>query len=386
VREVEQIEVQEPELGVTRLELFFDLVFVFTLTQLTALLTARLSMVTVIQVLLLFAVLWWMHGGYAWLTNALPPHRTGQRLLEFLGMTGFLMMALAIPTAFQSTGAGVALGIGYLVVVLVHAGLFMQVPSGRSGIVRIAPFNVAAALLLVAAGPATGWLQYVAWVGALALHVVTPLLTNPQRWFVIRPGHFVERYGLLVIIAFGESVVAIGIGAAQVPVDAALVAAAGLGLALAFAMWWSHFGADEDERAERVLGDAPLERRAVLALSAYFYAHIPVMLGIVIAAAGIKAAIGHAFDPLSIQAALALGGGVALFLAGQVAYRVQIGCHSVGLRAAAVPIAAATAVIGWGTNAAWQLLALVALFVALLAAERRRARYAAEVEAGSGGA
>jgi low temperature requirement protein LtrA len=378
-------QVEEPELRVTRLELFFDLVFVFTLTQLTAQLADDLSLVTVFQVLLLFAVLWWMHGGYAWLTNALPPHRTGQRLLEFVGMTGFLVMALAIPGAFEHAGAGVALGIGYLVVVLVHAGLFMRVPSGRAGMLRIAPFNVAAALLLVAAGPATGWLQYAAWVGALALHVLTPLLTNPQRWFVIRPGHFVERYGLLVIIAFGESVVAIGIGAAGRPVDAALVAVSGLGLALAFAMWWSHFGADEDERAERVLGDASLERRAVLALSAYFYAHIPVMLGIVIAAAGIKSAIGYAFDPLSFAAALALGGGVALFLAGQVAYRVQIGCHSVGLRAAAVPIAAATAAIGWAANAAWQLLALVALFVALLIAERRQARFIAEVDAGTGG-
>jgi low temperature requirement protein LtrA len=364
----------EPELRVTRLELFFDLVFVFALTQLTAMLAKDLTLTTVFQVLFIFAVLWWMHGGYGWLTNALPPERTAHRLLLFLAMAGFLTIALSAPTAFTDTGAGVALGLGYLVVVLVHAGLFMQIPEGRPGMLRIAPFNVAAALLLVVAGPATGAWQYAAWAAALVLHVLTPILASAHRWFLVRPTHFVERYGLLVIIAFGESVVAIGIGAAGLPVDAALITAAVLGLALTGAMWWTYFGGDEDERAEQALGGAAPEQRAVVALAAYFYTHIPVMLGIVTAAAGIKLAIGHAFDPMEGGAALALGGGVALFLAGQVVFRREIGYRGTHLRAVAAVLAAATAVVGIATVAAWQLAALVVLLLAMLVAESRSAR------------
>jgi low temperature requirement protein LtrA len=362
----------EPELRVTKLELFFDLVFVFALTQLTAMLAGDLSAGAVLRVLLIFAVLWWMYGGYGWLTNALPPTRTEHRLLLFVAMAGFLTIALAAPTAFAETGAGVALGLGYLVVVLVHAGLFAQQPAGRAGILRIAPFNVAAALLLVAAGPAVGPWQYAAWGAALALHVLTPFLANPHRWFLVRPTHFVERYGLLVIIAFGESVVAIGIGAAGLPVDGSLLVAAVLGLALAGGMWWTYFGGDEDERAERALAAVPPERRAVVALAAYFYTHIPIMLGIVASATGVKLAVGHAFERPETGAALALGVGVALFLAGDVLFRREIGYRATLLRAIAAVLGAATVVIGLATAAVWQLAALVVLLVVVLIAERRR--------------
>jgi low temperature requirement protein LtrA len=362
----------EPERRVTRLELYFDLVFVFALTQLTAMLADDLTVTTVLRALLVFAILWWMHGGFAWLTNALPPERTSHRLLLFVAMAGFLTIALAAPTAFTETGAGVALGLGYLVAVLVHAGLFMQQPEGRAGMIRVAPFNIAAALLLIGAGLVSGPWRYAGWAAALALHVVTPVLADSRRWFVVRPTHFVERYGLLVIIAFGESVVAIGIGAAGLPVDVGLLAASLLGLALSGAMWWTYFGGDEDERAERALGRVPPERRAAIALAAYFYTHIPMMLGIVTAAAGVKLAIGHAFDPLETGAALALGGGVALFLAGDAAFRREIGYRGTLPRAIAAGLAAATAGIGLATTATWQLATLVALLVALLVTERRR--------------
>jgi len=208
-------------------------------------------------------------------------------------------------------------------------------------------------------------------VAALALHAATPLLANPQRWFLVRPGHFVERYGLLVIIAFGESVVAIGIGAAGLPVDGGLLVTAALALALAGAMWWTYFGGDEDERAEQALGAAPPQRRAVVALNAYFYAHIPMMLGILTAAAGVKIVVGHAFEHLELGAAVALGGGVALFLAGQVLFRREIGYRTTPWRPVAAGLAAATTVIGVTTPAVWQLAALVALVVALLLVERR---------------
>lgn len=355
----------------TRLELFFDLVFVFGLTQLTAMLSHDRSAETLLRVGLVFAVLWWMHGGYAWLTNALPPHRTAHRLLVFLGMGGFLTMALVTPEAFDEVGAGVILGLGYLTVVLVHAGLLLTQPAARAGIMRVAPLNVLAALLLIGAGLVSGPAQYAPWLAVLGLHTVTPFLTGMHRWHVVRPTHFVERYGLLVIVVFGESVVAVGIGASSLPVDGGLVLVALLGLALAVAMWWTYFGGDEDERAEQVLASAPASRRARIAVATYFYAHIPIVLGVILASAGVETAVGHPFARLPLSAALVLSGGVALFLAGEVLFRRGIGYEGVSMRLAAAALAAATALLGL-VAAVWQLTALVAVVAAVLAGERRR--------------
>src|SRR5215469_11868042 len=123
--EVQAARQAEPQLRVTAIELFFDLVFAFTLTQLTVVLTEGLTGVHVLQVLLIFGLLWWMYGGYAWLTNARAPAATVERLLLLIGMAGFLIVGLAIPHGFGSDG--VALGLGYLLVVCVHSGLYARV-------------------------------------------------------------------------------------------------------------------------------------------------------------------------------------------------------------------------------------------------------------------
>jgi len=114
----------EEELRVSTLELFFDLVFVFTLTQLTTLLAGDLTAGTMARVVLIFDVLFWMYAAYAWLTNQVPPNRPARRLLLILGMAAFLVCALAVPQAFD--GGGVAFGLGYLLVVLVHGGLYAE--------------------------------------------------------------------------------------------------------------------------------------------------------------------------------------------------------------------------------------------------------------------
>ena len=175
------------------LELFFDLVFAFTLTQLTALLASRLSLAGVSQVLLIFGVLWWMYGGYAWLTNTRTPDRTPERLLMLLGMAGFLVVGLAIPHGFAGEGMGAAgglLGLGYLIVVLVHTSLYYRL---NRNIIRIAPFNITSALLVILAGVADGAAVYALWAVALAVQVLSPLIASPGGRFEIRPAHFVER-------------------------------------------------------------------------------------------------------------------------------------------------------------------------------------------------
>jgi low temperature requirement protein LtrA len=357
----------EEELRVSTLELFFDLVFVFTLTQLTGLLADDLSAAGMVRVVLVFDVLFWMYAAYAWLTNQVPPDRPARRLLLILAMAAFLVCALAAPQAFD--GGGVAFGLGYLLVVLVHGGLYAQ---GYGAVVlRFAAPNVLAALSLVVAGLLRGPAAYALWAVPVLVQLVTPWWSaRAATRLRVRPAHFVERHGLLLIVALGESVVAIGIGLGGERLDLGLFAVAVLGLALAAGLWWTYFAGDE-QGAEHALTTAPVERRFRLANNAYFYAFIPMLLGVIVLAAGVKKSIGHVGDPLGAGPALALAGGVALYLAGDVAFRRVLGIRPVGHRAAAAALALATVPLGVGVAAGVQLVALVAVLVATIAAERR---------------
>jgi low temperature requirement protein LtrA len=215
---------EEDEVRVSTLELFFDLVFVFTLTQLTSLLAHDLSAESIARVVLIFIVLFWMYGGYVWLTNQVPPDRQARRLLLIVGMGAFFICALAIPEAFD--GGGIAFGLGYLLVILVHAGLWGQV-YGASVVIRFAPFNVVAALFVTMAGLFDGLAAYGLWVAAVVIQFLTPRIASraaPQ--FPLRSRHFVERHGLLLIVALGESVVAVGIGVSDVPLNPGVYGAA----------------------------------------------------------------------------------------------------------------------------------------------------------------
>ena len=169
------------------------------------------------------------------------------------------------------------------------------------------------------------------------------MLFRVRGRFAIRPDHFTERHGALVIIVFGESVadIGIGIGTAGHAVTVSLVVSATLGLALAAALWWTYFGVGDDERAEQAMTRADPAARPGLALAAYFYAYIPVLLGIVTVAAGLKRAIGHAGSTLPYPACLALAGGVALYLAGDVAFRHALRIGTQRYRAAAAVVALA---------------------------------------------
>ena len=359
-------------LRVSALELFFDLVFVFAVTQLTGILARDMTLAGALRVLLIFGVLWWMYGGYVWLTNARTPVRTPERLLLLLGMAGFLIVGLAIPQAFGRDG--VALGLGYLVVVGVHAWLYQRV---NKNIMRVAPFNVAAALLIIGAGLVKGQAAYALWAAALAVQWLSPLLFPVRGRFAIRPDHFTERHGALVIIVFGESVADIGIGIGTaghaVAVTVSLAVSATLGLALAAALWWTYFGVGDDERAERALTRADPAARPGLALAAYFYAYIALLLGIVTVAAGLRQAIGHAGSTLPYPACLALAGGVALYLAGDVAFRRALRIGPQRYRTAAAVVALAVSAVGVTVSVAAEIALLAVIVAAALAAEPKPA-------------
>jgi low temperature requirement protein LtrA len=355
---------------VSTLELFFDLVFVFTITQLTAVLSDDPTWRGLLRVVLMLGVIFYMYGGYVWLTNAVAADRAARRLLLLGGMAGFLVLALAVPRAFSE--GDVAFGVAYVVIVSIHHGLFTRTGLDHTfrAILRVAPFNLGAALLVLAAVVVEGTAAYVLWAAAFVLEWFTPRVVGVGG-FRIAPAHFVERHGLVVIVALGESIVAIGIGAAALPVDLPLVGVAVLGLLVAACLWWAYFGGD-DTRAEHALAAVPTEDRGWVAIQAFGYCHLGMLLGVIAMAAGLKDAIGHAFDPLDLAHALMLSGGAALFLAADVLFRRTLHLGPATLRATAAALALATVPIGLTLSAITQLATLLLVLAASLMAEARR--------------
>ncbi|MFE2480913.1 low temperature requirement protein A [Streptomyces sp. NPDC059389] len=389
---------------VSTLELFFDLVFVFTITQLTVLLADDISFRGAGQVLVIFTVLFWMYGGYAHLTNQVPPDRTVRRVLLILAMGAFLVCALAVPTAFGA--GGVAFGLGYVFVVLVHSALYTQ--AHGTGVLWFALPNLLCALSVLAAGFFDGPPAWGLWMLALLIQFVVPQLVQRVAASGAAPAeaasaaavttvsdqlggmsaeHLVERHGLLLIIVFGESVIAIGIGTGSLPLSVGIAGGAFLALAIASALWWMYFVRDEG-RAEEVFAETAPEKRFKLAMLAYYYAFLPMLLGIAAFAAGVKKTIGHLGEHLHTGPALALAGGVAVYLAGDLAFRAVLGIGPARFRAAAMLLALATVPLGAATAGLWQLLALVVVLLAALGAEARRAPAAsaerAQAATGSG--
>jgi low temperature requirement protein LtrA len=357
---------REPVVRVSTLELFFDLVFVFTITQLTAVLARDLTIRGVMKVALMAGVIFWMYGGYAWLTNAVAPTNRFRRTVMLIGMGAFLAAALAMPTAFGP--AGWVFGLAYVVINVAHSALFIIAggPGAARAMSRLAWLNATSTGLVLLGGLLPpGW-RYAFWALALAVQIASPYL-HPIGGFTISPSHFVERHGLVVIVALGESVIAIGVGAAGLAVDLKLVTVAVLGLTLIYLMWWVYFGGDE-LRAEHALAAADPIRRARIAITAYGYAHYGLLLGIIAVAAGIKLAVGHATTGISAPAATALGAGLCLYVLSDVAFRSILGIGSQLFRVVAALITLATIPLGMAV-AMGQLVALIVLLVVMLVVE-----------------
>jgi low temperature requirement protein LtrA len=352
---------------VTTLELFFDLVFVFTIAELTSVLFAEPNLRGGVQVFLMLGVIWWMYGGYAWLTNAVSARTTLRRLVLLGGMGAYFVVSLSIPGAFE--GSGLAFGLGYLAVVLVHSILFTRASGGAArGILTLAPFNLASAGLVLVGGALGGSAQYVLWALAVAFEWVTPWLRKPSA-FSISAAHFVERHALVIIVAIGESVVAVGIGAGHLAVDLELAAIALLGLALSACLWWLYFGGGDDG-AEQALAALPQRQRSFAALNAFGYWHFPLLLGIVAIASVEREAIAHPFDELSWARAAILAAGVGIFLAGDLCFRRVLEMGASRARVAAALLTAAAVPVGAGLSAFAELAVLVVLLAGALAAER----------------
>jgi low temperature requirement protein LtrA len=358
----------EPVVRVTTLELFFDLVFVFTVTQLTETLADHVTLTGLARVVLLLGIILWMYGGYAWLTNAVAPTSRSRRFLILVGMGGFLTMALAIPEAFGA--AGWAFGLGYFLVNAIHTALFVLHggPGSARAMRHLAPVNLLTATLVLVGGFLPGPWRWGLWLAAFAVQVLSPLL-RPIGEFRLSPTHFVERHGLVLIVALGESIVAIGVAARGLDLDALLIVVASLGLTIAYLLWWTYFAGD-DEAAERALEAVAPRQRTRLAIRAYLYAYYFLLLGIVVVAAGIKKATQYADGHLEPAYALLIAGGLTIFLLGDTAFRRTLGIGTVRFRAVAAVVALATVPLGM-VSTILQLAVVVLLIMAMLLVEFR---------------
>lgn len=349
------------EWRVTSLELFFDLVFVFTLTQLTALLSKSLTWEHLLQSFLIFIVLYWMYGGYVWLTNSVPPITPTRQLFLIAGMAAFLICALAIPNAFQD--ADLAFGIGYLIVIIVHGFMYVRAVGWKAA--RFVPMNFLAAGAIIAAGLTGGSTRYWFWIAAIGLHVITSFLGTGLR-FELRVSHFVERHGLLLLVALGESIIAIGAGGLELTVR--FILAAVLGLILTAALWWIYFARDEEVARDTMLA-RPNSEQLRQALGAFFYAFIPMLFGIILLATGIKSSMEHLTARLDIAHAFTFGGGVGLYLIGTTIFRRASGIPAVTYRYVAAGLVLLTGFLGNNFYAGLQFISLILILIGLVLAE-----------------
>jgi low temperature requirement protein LtrA len=309
---------------VTPLELFFDLVVVYAITQVTTLMSQDLTWQGVGRGLLVLAALWWSWTGYAWLTNTLEPEEGLVRAGMFAGMAAMLVAALAVPQAFGADA--VLFGIAYVLVRLLNLALYAiagkRDPEFLRAVVRFAPTAAIGPVLILMAGFVDGGAQVALWVIAIVALYSGPLIDRGRGWR-ISPAHFAERYGLIVIIALGESIVAIGFAAIGIALTPGIVAAAALGLAVSGALWWAYFDVYA-VLAERQLSETTGVARARLARDHYSYLHMPMIAGIVLFALGLKITTHDVREPLATVPAVALCGGVSLYFFTHVLMRVRL--------------------------------------------------------------
>lgn len=312
--------------AVTPLELFFDLVFVLAITQCSALMDSAGKWDTVVQGLLVLGVLWWSWVGYAWLTSVVDPDDGLVRVVMFVAMAAMLVVALCVPQAFDDRALGLTLAAAYAVVRTVHIALFAIAstddPELRRSVIGLGCGAVVGVSLVAVAALCDGWVQAALWLLALAIDMAVPFLFGSEGWH-LEPHHFVERHGLIVLIALGESIVALG-AATTVGVSAGVIAAAVLGVVLAAAMWWSYFDVGSQLAARRLIETPPGKAQNEMARDGYSLLHYPIVAGVVVVALALEHVLAHVDEPLDDVASVALGGGIALFLLAQVAFKLRM--------------------------------------------------------------
>lgn len=309
---------------VTPLELFFDLVFVLAITQCTALMAADPTWQGVARGLLVLGMLWWCWVGYAWLTSTVDPEEGAVRIAIFAAMAAILVTALAVPHAFNHAGLTFAVAYDiarYAQIVLLYIAGRDNASLRHSVIAGLLGSTTIAITLLVIASQLNGVAQGALWAAALALDMAGPLLFGVEGWTLV-PGHFAERHGLIVLIAIGESIVAVGAGA-KADLGAGVITAAVLGIAVAAVLWWLYFDVVVIVATRHLARAKPGREQNAMARDSYSFVHLPMVAGIVLVALGMKKTLAHVDHDLATVPAAAMYGGAALYLLGHVAFRYR---------------------------------------------------------------
>jgi low temperature requirement protein LtrA len=356
--------VMREEARVTPLELFFDLVFVLALTQCTALMAADPTWESVARAMLVLGVMWWSWVGYAWLTSVVDPEEGAVRVVMLVAMAAFLVVALCVPRAFGEEA--LLLAGAYAVVRFSQIGLFLIAsrddPALRHSVWGLLISTTIGVGLLVTASTADGTVQGAIWALALLLDMGGPMIIDPAGWRLV-PGHFAERHGLIIIIALGESIVAVGVGAGH-ELTAGVVTAAALGVAIAGALWWLYFDVVALVAERRLSNAAEGRERNTMARDSFSYLHLPMVAGIVLLALGLKKTLEHVDEPLKLVPAAALLGGIAVYMLAHVAFRYR-NVHRFSWQRLVVAIAL-VALLPVALEVA--ALAMLAIVIAVLAA------------------
>ena len=314
----------EREHRITPLELFFDLVFVFGFTQVTTVISEHANWVGLGRGLLILVALWWAWASYAWLTNTVDAGEDGVLAAMLGAMAAMFVAALAVPEAFGRHG--VLFGVAFVFVAVMHLALYTLAarsePELLRAIVRIVPSSLTGAVLILAAGFFDGYAKALLWVAALAVGFIAPLFAGSEGWR-LEPAHFVERHGLIVIIAVGESLIAIGLGARSTALDFEVIAAALLGLLVTTAFWLAYFDFFPI-RAQALLSARSGADRVALARDAYTYLHLPMVAGVVLFAFALKETLAHVGSELGTVAGFALCIGPAVYLSSFVGLRLRV--------------------------------------------------------------
>ena len=314
----------EEERKTSYLELFFDLVFVFAFTQVTALILEDTSPQGFARAALVLAMVWWAWSAYAWMTNAVDVENAVTRLIMFAAMVAGFFMALAVPDAFQDEAAWFA--VAYFAVRVLQPALYLwgvrDEPETFRVLLRLTPWFVIAAFVALVGGFVDPDYRAWVWVASLVIDVIGTLTAARGDWHV-SPSHFAERFALIVIIALGESIVAIGVGTSHLTRDATYAISVVVAFAGVAALWWAYFDFTA-VAAERSLRRASGRDRSALARDIFTYFHYPLVLGVILYAVAAKKTLEHPRDPLSNAGRWALGLGIALFLVGFALMRFRV--------------------------------------------------------------
>jgi low temperature requirement protein LtrA len=364
----------EREKKTSYLELFFDLVFVFAITQVTALVLHDPTRAGFLRGALVLALVWWAWGGYTWMTNAIDIESFGVQFAFLAAMAASFFTALGVPGAFGDDALWFA--VPYVVIrvlqVVVYVWGLRDDPAHQAAIRKLAPWFLVAPALVLLGAFLDGEARTILWALSLVVDV-GGALTVGSAGFRISPAHFAERYGLFVIIALGESIVAIGVGAVEIERDATFAVGVLVAFAGVAALWWSYFDIPA-LGVERALRAVPENRRAPFARDVFSILHYPFVLGVIFYAVGGEKTLEHPGDPLSTAGRWALGLGIALTLVGIAAVRYRAIRRVAWERLAGAVVVLAAVVVLRELDAVWLAAVAVAILLATLAVETARLR------------